>query len=70
MRHRPTRFAADHAQRVLCRNRIDLVNHTIDVEGQLVAQCRRLRVKGHQAVGPENGLGVSGHRKTPVFQGP
>jgi len=48
VRHCPARLARHETQLLLQRQRIDLVDHTVDVITQAVAQPADLRVVGHQ----------------------
>ena len=50
VRHRPARLAADKAELALQRDAVDLVDHAIDIEGQLVTPFGNLLVKGNQAL--------------------
>ena len=68
VRHRPARLAAHKAQALLQRQCVDLVDHAVNVIGQLVAQRTDALVKGDQAVGAQRGTGEFGHRETPGLE--
>jgi hypothetical protein len=51
VRHRPARLARDEAEALLQRQRIHLVHHAVDVEGQRIAHLAHAGMKCDQAVG-------------------
>ena len=68
MRHRPARFAADHAHLGLLVDTVDLVNHAINIKRQLIPQACNVLMELHQALSPCHCLGFFCHRKTPSLE--
>ena len=63
--HGPARFARDKAQLALLRQAVDLVNHTVDVKGQLVPRGTDFSVKSYQFRSTLRTPGLGCNRKTP-----
>ena len=68
VRHGPARLAGLEAQVALQLQRVDLVDHAINVVGQRIATGAHLLVKRYQSSTSRN-LHLRCDRKTPRFQG-
>ena len=68
VRHGPARLAGLEAQFALQRQRVDLVDHAVDVIRQLVALAAHVLVKRYQFNSAPRKAGLRCHRKTPFFQ--
>lgn len=55
VRHRPARLARDETECALQIEAVDLVDHAVDIERQLIAACRDVVVKGDQCRRPSSG---------------
>ena len=63
--HGPARLTRDEAKLVLLRQAVDLVDHTVDVKGQLVPRCTDFSVKRYQFRSTLRAPGLGCNRKTP-----
>ena len=68
VRHGPARLAADKAQGALQHQIVDLVDHAVDVVGQLLTRPTDALVKGHQTGRAVGQGGLFGHWEAPGLQ--
>ena len=68
VRHGPARFAGLEAQVTLQLQRVDLVNHTVDVVRQRIAAGTHALVERYQFSSTYRNLYLRCHRKPPEFQ--
>ena len=69
VRHRPARLAGDKTQALLPGQRIDLVDHAVNVKRQAVALGTHGLMKRHQTLRTQGHLAVSAHRQAHDGQG-
>lgn len=68
VRDGPTRLAGDEAELLLQRERIDFIDHAVDVVGQVRAQASHLIVIGNQRLGPATGPHMLADREAPGLE--